>query len=123
MRKEIDLKADKSEAELQQIVDRIAINGTRQWFEWLGWALIYGAFLFLFKETGHVAVQVILGITAALFILHFASFFYQWELKNIPYIKNEKIARFVSFLLSGMLGMGLHWLLTTVIILLREKGA
>lgn len=123
MPKEIDLKATRTEPERQRAVDKFALSATRQWFEWLGWVLIFGAFLYLYKETGHPAVQIILSISGALFILHFASFFYQWEFKNLPFIKNVVVARFLSYLLSGLIGMGLYWLLTTVVQLLGENSA
>ena len=123
MPREIDLKATRTEPERQKAVDAFAISATRQWFELLGWVLILGAFLYLHKETGHPAVQIILFISGGLFILHFATFFYQWEFKNLPFIKNVIIARFISYLLSALLGMGLYWLLTTVVQLLGENGA
>ena len=123
MANEVNLKAQKSEAEWQKTIDKFALSATKRWFDWLGWVLILGAFTYLQKATGHIAVTIILSISGALFVLHFASFFYQWEFKNFPFIKSETLARFISYFLSGMLGMGLYWLLTTVVQLLGEKGA
>jgi len=71
----IDLKAKKSEAEWQHMIDKFALAVTPKWFEWLGWVLILGALTFLGKKADSIAINVILGISGGLFVLYFFNFF------------------------------------------------
>jgi len=118
----IDLKVKKSEAEWQRTIDRFALAATPKWFEWLGWVLILGALTFLAKKADSLAIHIILGISGGLFVLYFFNFFYQFEFKNIPFIKSPSVARIVSIALAGAIGIGLWLLFKAVIGVLGETG-
>ena len=115
----IDFKTKKTEAEWQRAIDRFWLALTPRWFEWLSWITILGVITFLAEKTNSSAMNLIKIISYIALFMYFQSFFFKFELENIPGIQSAGIARLISLLISGSLAVGVWLLLQFAICKLR----
>ena len=108
--KEIDLSAKKTESQWQEEVDTFVLAAAPKLYEWLRWVITLAALTYVELKTKSAAVTVLLAVTSSLTFLYFLSFFYRFQIKGLPFLKNPRAARFASLLISGLLG-GITWYL------------
>ncbi len=101
--KKIDFQTKKTEFEWQQEFDSFWLNFTPKWFNWVGWILIIGAITYLSEKSDSIFLYITKFISFFALFFYFQSFFYSFEFYGIPWVKNERVRRGISILISGAL--------------------
>jgi hypothetical protein len=109
--RKIDLSAAKTETEIQKAQDKFFLKVTPLWFDWIKWVIIIGVIQVVADKTQDISIHLILGLSYLFLMLYMVAFFYQIEFHGIPLIKSEGKRRIVSGILSGLLSMGVFYLL------------
>lgn len=117
----IDFNTRKTEAEWQKAFDDFWLKATPNWFKWLGWVIILGAFTFLSKTQKNTIIDVVVGISYAALFFYFQSFFYSIEFHGFPFVKSENARRTISLILSGLLSGGTWLFLHKVLLAIPGK--
>lgn len=118
----INLKAEKTEYEWQKIIDKFWLIFTPNWFNWLSWVLIIGAITYLAEKSNNILLNVA-EIISYLSLFHYLqAFFYSLEFHGIPFIKNEKVRRAISLLISAFLASGIFLFLSKLVFELKGKS-
>ena len=105
--KKIDFQSKKTEFEWQQAFDNFWLDFTPKWFHWLGWVLIIGAITYLSEKSNSIYLNITKFISLFALFFYFQGFFYSFEFHGIPWVKNEKIRRVISLLISGAITYGI----------------
>jgi len=111
-RKEIDFSIEKNEYEWQTTFDSFFLAATPEFYEWLRWVITLAAVSYVQRKSHSMAITVLLGVAYALSFSYFMAFFHQFKFTGFPLLKNPRADRFVSILLSGLLG-GATWYLVS----------
>lgn len=119
---EDDYKTRKSKKLLSYKSNKVILEFTPIWFQWLGWILILGTLTLLYERTGNVATGCIVLFSHILFFYFFVKYFYQFDWQSFPFIKSQKIAFIISVLLSGIIGYFVWSLFYSVIETLDKTG-
>ena len=112
----INFQVKKHEFEWQKIVDNFWLNFAPRWFNWLGWVIIIGAITYLNEKSESIFLTVTIIISYIALFFYFQGFFYSIEFHGIPFIKNEKIRRVISLLISSILATGIYVFFTNLIL-------
>jgi hypothetical protein len=108
--KRVDLSSKKTEAEWQTAIDRFWLDTTPEIFKWLGWVAALAALKVIEQKSGSKIVSAMNGLCYVAMIFYFNAFFFQYEFINTPFVKNSKLRRFVSLVISGALAGLAGWL-------------
>lgn len=81
-------------------------------FEWLRWTVTLAAVTYVQKKTGSVELNIFIILCYLCLWGYFNAYFYQIELINFPFIKKQTVQQFLSFTISGLLGVCTWWLVT-----------
>jgi hypothetical protein len=112
----IDLQAKKTEEEWQQFNNRVIPSATKLWFDWVEWVLIMGALWYLMGKTKSWAVGIAVVISFVMFTAYFNSYILnQISFYNFPFVKSEKVTRWLSLSLAVAISFGISLLLRAVI--------
>lgn len=104
----IDFQSEKTEFEWQQAFDNFWLDFTPKWFNCLGWVLIIGAITYLSERSDSMYLNITESISYFALFFYFQSLFFSFEFHGILEIKNEKIRRGISLLISGGLTYGIY---------------
>ena len=99
---EIDFAHKATEAQWQQILDEFGAKAAPVWFNWLGWVLLLGAQVYLVKQVHSLLLAFTIVISVGLLYLHFHSFFYRLDFKNVPVVGRRLNKRALSLMISGV---------------------
>ena len=120
----IDFDKKDTEAGWQARLDKFWLAATPRWFDWVGWLLILGALTFVAQKTSNMAVKIVTAISYALLFMYFQSYFYQFEFVNLPFVKRHPyFARAASLAISGLLGLGVYFLIRFSIAAFASTGS
>jgi len=113
-KQQIDLQKERSEPEMQEVLDRFYLAATPKYFEWLGWVAALAAVTYLKNKHGGFALSAILTIGYVLLFSYFQAFFYRFEL-----VVNKKWSartrRWFSLGLSAILAFVTSYLVIKVL--------
>ena len=106
---QVDISAEKTEAEWLACSDRFWLAVTPKLFEWLGWVALLAGVSFVQKKTGSVWLLFFIGICTTSMMFYFFALFAKIEFKG--FLKNHpNMQRFISIGLSSALAGGAFYL-------------
>jgi hypothetical protein len=112
---DIDFRAKKTNAEWGESWQRFADTWTRLWFDWVGWVLITGALMYLYRQSKSPAVLITVCISFVFFIMYFTSYFNRFTFHGFPFVTSPRLSLVLSVILSVSLSYGLFYLLKAVV--------
>ena len=110
----IDLRRQETEAGWIAVQDRLGLKATPVWFNWIGWIIALGALHYFHDKSQSIAIAIIIGISYVLLWFYFIGFFFRFEIKGIPFLAKPRIARLISFIISGSFAFAAWQVATTV---------
>ena len=99
----INLGTKKTELEWQETLDDIFLKIAPKIYEWLTWVATLTALIFAHNKTNSQYIFGILIITSVFTYLYYIAYFYRFIFTSIPHIKDTKITRFISYLISAII--------------------
>ncbi|MEP2802577.1 MAG: hypothetical protein ABJZ76_11610 [Alphaproteobacteria bacterium] len=110
----IDLKRKETEASWIAILDHFSLRAAPTWFSWISWVLALGALHFLHSKSDSFVLAAVIAISYSLTWLYFVGFFFQFEIKGVPFLKANSVSTFISLSASGLLAAS-AWIAATFI--------
>jgi hypothetical protein len=117
----INFNAKKTEAQWQNTIDEFWKKLTPLWFDWLQWILVLGVIGFLAEQTRNIILLITYAFSYIALFFYLQGFFFSIEFKGFLRTKSKRVQRIASIVLSGILLIGVWFLLSSLILLVKGK--
>jgi len=119
----IDLAAKKTEAGWNDAVHDFFVAVTPKVFEWLRWTITLAAISYVATVSESIPLRIVLGVCSILFTLYLFVFFWKFEIRGIPWVRNERTRITLSVIITSILGYASMQLFQSCVSVLTEVTA